>query len=141
MTALLAAQLALAAAYAGVQWTVRVLVYPQFTAVPADAWPAFHDGHSRRVARVVGPLFAGQTVTTGWLLLELPSGAPRAAVLAGAACLGTVLCITALIAVPQHRRLGRGFDAAAHRRLLHADSVRVLAATGSVLAAGWAALG
>ena len=141
MTPLLAAHLALAAGYAGVQWTVRALVYPQFTAVPADAWPAFHDGHSRRIARVVGPLFAGQLVTIAWLLVDGPPGAPRAAVLAGAGCLGTVLAVTGLVAVPQHRRLGRGFDATAHRRLLHADSVRVLAATGSVLAAGWLVLG
>ena len=141
MTVLLAAHLALAAVYAGVQWTVRALVYPQFTAVPADAWAAFHAGHSRRIARVVGPLFAGQLVTTGRLLLDTPPGAPRASVLAGAACLGTVLAVTALVAVPQHRRLGGGFDAPAHRRLLQADSVRVLAASGGVLAAGWAALG
>ena len=141
MSLLLAAHLALAAAYAGLQWTVRVLVYPQFTGVPAASWPAFHAGHSRRIARLVGPLFAGQLATTAALLLDRPPGRPLAALLCGAGCLAVVLLVTALVAVPQHRRLADGFDAAAYARLVRTDSVRVLAATGAVLAAGWLALG
>jgi len=140
VTLLLAVHLTLAAAYVGVQWTVRPLVYPQFAAVPTDAWRGFHDGHSRRIARVVGPLFAGQLLSTAWLLLDTPSGAPRAAAVAGAVCLGAVLAVTGLVAVPQHRRLGQAFDPTAYRRLLRADSVRALAATGAVLAVGWLAL-
>ena len=138
MTPLLVAHLALAAGYAGVQWTVRVLVYPQFTAVPADAWADYHRSHSRRIARVVGPLFTGQLATTGWLLVDAPPHVPRAAALAGAACLAVVLAVTGLVAVPQHRRLAHQFDAAAYRRLLQADSVRLLAAGGSVAAAALA---
>ena len=141
MSPLLATHLALAAGYAGLQWTVWGLVYAQFAEVPAGAWPAFHDGHGRRIARLVGPLFAGQLVTTGWLLLTRPPGTPPAALLCGAVCLAVVLLVTGLIAVPQHRRLTDGFDAVVHARLLRADSVRVAAATGGVLAAGWAALG
>ena len=141
MSLLVVAHLALAAGYAGLQWTVRVLVYPQFAAVPPAAWPAFHAGHTRRIARLVGPLFAGQLATTAVLLLTRPPGAPPAAALCGAGCLAVVLLVTGLVAVPQHRRLADRFDAAAHGRLLRADTVRVLAATGSVLAAGWLALG
>jgi hypothetical protein len=37
--------------------------------------------------------------------------------------------------VPLHRRLSAGFDAAAHRRLLRVDLVRVLAATADVACA------
>ena len=141
MSLLLVTHLALTAGYAGVQWTVRALVYPQFTGVPAGAWTDFHAGHSRRIARVVGPLFGGQLVTTAWLLLDRPAGAPWAAVLAGAVCLAVVLLVTALVAVPQHQRLGEGFDGAAYARLLRADTVRLVAAAGGVLAAGWLALG
>lgn len=135
------AHLAVAAAYAGFQWTVRGVVYPQFDGVPPGAFPAYERRHQQRVSRVVGPLFLGQLVTVGWLLADRPAGAPLPAVLGAAACLAVVLGVTAFGAVPLHRRLDAGWDAAAHRRLLRVDSVRAAAATVGVLAAGWLVLG
>jgi uncharacterized membrane protein len=137
---LLAVHLVLAAAYAGFQWTVRVLVYPQMTMVPPEAFPAFEHRHQRLVTRVVGPLFAGEAVTTLWLLVDRPAGTPLLAVLASAACLAVVLELTALGAVPQHRRLDRGWDRDVHRRLVHVDTLRALTATAGVAAALWALL-
>ncbi|WP_448638939.1 DUF1772 domain-containing protein [Geodermatophilus sp. URMC 63] len=137
---LLVVHLALTAAYAGFQWTVRALVYPQFAGVPAAAFPAYERAHQRRVSRVVGPLFAGQAGTTLWLLAARPGRVPLAPVLAGAACLAVVLGVTALLAVPLHRRLGEGWDAGAHRRLLRVDTVRAVAATAGTLAAAWLVL-
>jgi hypothetical protein len=61
---LLVVNLTLSAAYAGFQWTVRVLVHPQFAQVPRDAFTGYERGHQRRVTRVVGPLFVGQGATT-----------------------------------------------------------------------------
>lgn len=137
---LLVVHLALVAAYAGFQWTVRVLVYPQFARVPPAAFPAYERGHQRLVTRVVGPLFAGQGITTLLLLAVRPEGVPLLPVLAGAACLAAVLGVTAFLAVPLHRRLDAGWDARAHRRLLRVDGVRVAAATAGALAAAWALL-
>jgi hypothetical protein len=130
--------LALVAAYAGFQWTIRALVYPQFALVPLAAFPGYERRHQQRVSRVVGPLFAGQAVTTGWLLVTRTTSAP---VLAGAACLAVVLGATGLLAVPLHRRLDAGWDAVVHRRLLRVDTVRALAATGGTGAAVWLVLG
>jgi hypothetical protein len=138
---LLVVHLVLTAAYAGFQWTVRVLVYPQFAQVPAAAFPAYERAHQRRVTRVVGPLFAGQGVTTLWLLAARPDGVPLAPVLAGAACLAVVLGVTGLLAVPLHRRLADGFDDGALARLLRVDTVRALAAGAGTAAAGWLLLG
>ncbi|KQS64902.1 hypothetical protein [Modestobacter sp. Leaf380] len=141
MTALAVTHLVLVAAYAGFQWTVRVLVYPQFAGVGAG-FAAYERAHQQRVTRVVGPLFAGQGVTTVWLLvLALRGAVPAGPVLAGAGCLAVVLGVTALAAVPLHRVLDSGWDAGAHRRLLRVDTVRVVAATAGVLAAGWLVLG
>jgi hypothetical protein len=137
VSALPAVHLALVAAYAGFQWTIRALVYPQFALVPPAGFPGYERRHQQRVSRVVGPLFAGQGVTTLWLLVTRWPGAP---VLLGAACLAVVLLVTGLLAVPLHRRLDAGWDAAAYRRLLHVDSLRALAATGGVAAALWLVL-
>ena len=138
---LLAVQLLVVSAYAGFQWTVRALVYPQFAQVPPAAFPAYERRHQQRISRVVGPLFAGQGVTTLWLLADRPPGTPLPAVLAGAACLAVVLGTTGLLAVPLHRRLDRAWDDAAHRRLLRVDTVRAVAATAGAAAALWALLG
>lgn len=138
---LLALHLALAAAYAGFQWTIRVLVYPQMAVLPPEAFPAYEHRHQRRVVRVVGPLFLGQAVTTLWLLVDRPAGTPLLAVLASATCLVVVLELTALGAVPQHRRLDRGWDPAVHRRLVRVDTWRALTATAGVAAALWLLLG
>ena len=138
---LLVVHLALTAAYAGLQWTVRALVYPQFALVPPAAFPAYERRHAQRITRVVGPLFAGQGVTTLWLLADRPAGTPLAAVLVGAACLAVVLAATGLGAVPQHRRLTAAWDGAAYRRLLRVDTVRVVAATAGTAAALWTLLG
>ena len=134
---LLAVHLTLAAAYAGFQWTVRVLVYPQMAMVPPEAFPAYEHRHQRRITRVVGPLFVGQAVTTLWLLVHRPPGTPLLAVLVSAASLAVVLELTALGAVPQHRRLDRGWDPAVHRRLVHVDTLRALTATAGTAAALW----
>jgi len=61
-------------------------------------------------------------------------------VLAGAACLAAVLGVTAFRAVPLHRRLDAGWDAAAHRQLLRVDGMRVVAATAGTACAVWALL-
>ena len=57
MPALLVAHLLLVGAYAGFQWTVRVVVYPQFALVPPDRFAPDELAHQRRIRRVVGPLF------------------------------------------------------------------------------------
>ena len=137
---LLVVHLALTAAYAGFQATVRFLVYPQFARVPADAFAAYERSHQRLVTRVVGPLFAGEGVTTLLLLAVRPAGVPLLPVLAGAACLAVVLGVTALLAVPLHRRLDVGWDTGAHRRLLRVDGVRVAAAVAGTACAAWAVL-
>ncbi|MCO7218714.1 DUF1772 domain-containing protein [Klenkia sp. PcliD-1-E] len=140
MSVLAVAHLALVAAYAGFQWTVRVVVYPQMAGV-GEGFAAYERAHQQRISRVVGPLFAGQGVTTVWLLVLVVRGsAPALPVLAGAVCLAVVLATTWLGAVPQHRVLDRGWDDQAHRRLLRVDSTRVAAATAGLVAAVWLAL-
>ena len=132
---LLAVHLLVVGAYAGFQWTVRVLVYPQFAAVPPDRFADYERAHQRRISFVVGPLFAAQAVTTGWLLLDRPPGTPLALVLLAAALYGALLLVTATVAVPLHRRLDGGWDPAAHRRLLRVDALRVALATAGALVA------
>lgn len=120
-------------AYAGFQWTVRVVVYPQFSRVPASDFPAYEAAHQRRLSFVVGPLFAALVVTTALLLVLRPPTVPWWAAAGSAALLVIVLGTTAGLAVPLHRRLGAGWDIDAHTALVRADGVRVAAASANVV--------
>ena len=135
MSVLLAAHLLATVAYAGFQATVQVLVYRQFPAVPADAFPAYEAAHSRRIVPLVGVLFGACAVTTVALLAVRPHGVPLGAIIASAALFAVVLGATALLAVPEHRRLGSGFDTDAFRRLLRADLIRTVAASANAAVA------
>lgn len=135
MSLLVLGHLVAVSAYAGFQWTVHLVVYPQFTGVPGSAFVAYEDAHQRRLSRVVGPLFAAQLLTTAALAVTRPPGAPVGLVIAAAALLGAVLVTTAVVAVPQHRRLSAGWHEPSYRRLLRADAVRVAAASANVVVA------
>ena len=132
MNALLAAHLLTTAAYAGFQWTVQVLVYRQFPGVPAAAFPGYEAAHSRRISPLVGVLFGACAVTTVALLAVRPQHVALLGVVGSAVLFAIVLAATAALAVPEHRRLGDGFDASAYRRLLRADLVRTVAATANM---------
>lgn len=136
------AHLILAAAYLGFQVTIRVLVYPQFAAVDAGSFARYERRHQRLVSCVVGPLFAGLALTTcGVLVRDGAPGAPGAPSapgalgVAAAVLFAALLAVTAFGAVPQHRVLDNGFDAAAHRRLLTWDTARVVLAAGNLVVA------
>ena len=117
--------------YAGFQWTIRVLVYPQFAAVGPDEFAAYERFHQRRVSIAVGPLFA---FFGGSALAALVVG-PGVASGVAAGCFAAILAVTAFAAVPLHRRLTDGFDAAAHRRLLVVDSARLALAVAACVGA------
>ena len=123
------------AAYAGFQWTVHVVVYRQFTAVPAESFPAYERLHQQRISRVVGPLFAALVATVGWLLFDRPPGAPLWAAATGAGLVALILVVTGLAAVPLHRRLSESWDDDTFRSLLRVDLVRTLLATANLILA------
>jgi hypothetical protein len=121
--------LASSAAYAGFQWTVRVVVYPQFSAVLASDFADYERLHQRRITFVVGPLFAALVLASAWLIFDRPQQVPWWAALAAAGLVAAILGITAFAAVPLHRRLSVGWDQATYARLLAVDLLRALLAT------------
>ena len=132
VSVVLVAQLVTTAAYAGLQWTVQVVVYPQLGAVPESAFTAYERSHERRIGYVVGPLFAGLVVTTVLMWFARPAGTSIWGPALSSALLLAVLGVTGLLAVPLHRRLEQGWDPATHRRLRRVDALRVAAATANV---------
>jgi hypothetical protein len=124
-----------AAGYLGFQWTIRVLVYPQFANVGRAELAAYEQAHQRLVSWAVGPLFAALILACAAVTVRPPPGTARWLVWSGDALTALVLVVTALLAVPLHRTLSAGFDRVAHRRLLGVDTIRLLAAGANVVVA------
>ncbi len=117
---------------AGLSWTVQLVNYPLMAVVGSERFPAYEAGHAPRMAVAVGPAWAVEGLTTAWLLLAPPTGAPGWLVWAGAACAAVPVAVTLAVSVPAHARLAGGFDAAVHRRLLRTHVLRTV---------GWTAHG
>ena len=131
MTTVAALLVASTGLYAGFQWTIRVVVYPQFATVSADTFVRYEREHQRRVTIAVGPLFAFFGLSAVAAVVREPG--PASFVVAG--CYLLILAATGFGAVSQHRRLTAGFDAAAHRRLLLVDSGRLVLAVSALAVA------
>lgn len=116
--------MAAAAAHLGFQLTVTLVVYPALAATPAEAWAQAHLAHSRRIAPLVGVLYAGLLGTAAGALLTAPSPGTVVAAAATTAAIG----LTATVAGPLHVRLGRGREEGRLRSLLRIDRVRTFAA-------------
>jgi hypothetical protein len=124
-----------AAVYTGFQWTIRIVVYPQFANVGPAEFVGYELAHQRRVTWAVGPLFAALVVSTGAVVVRPPASASVWTIAAAVVLLVVILGVTGLLAVPLHRRLSAQFDVGTHRRLLMADSVRVVAAAADTVVA------
>ncbi|MET0865340.1 MAG: DUF1772 domain-containing protein [Nakamurella sp.] len=122
-----------AAGYAGFQWTVHVLVYRQFSAVPTSAFAEYERLHQRRVSFVVGPLFAALVGAAGWLLADRPPSLSWLVAALPAVLVAVILILTGLLAVPLHRRLSARWDGSAYRSLLRVDLCRTLVASVNLL--------
>ena len=119
--------------HAGFQLAVSVVVYPALAATTSGSWRSVHDAHSRRIAPLVGLVYAAALVAVvGAVLTD-----PVAAVLLAALATGVAMALTAALAAPLHSRLGRADrpDADLLRRLLLVDRLRAVAAVLALVAA------
>lgn len=125
-----------AAVHLGVQWVVHLVVYPALAeAARADdaGGPAAQVVHTRRMAVVIAPVYAGIALGTGALaLLRVPTGGTTAALaVLAAALVAAVVVLTWLGAVPAHRALLSApveHRAQLHHRLRRVDRGRLLLA-------------
>lgn len=106
----------------GIIWFVQVVHYPMFALVGVREFPNWQQRNTRQTTLVVGPPMLVELMTAAGLLLLRGD---RLAV-AGAVLLVIIWASTALLQVPAHNRLERGFDAAVHRRLVQTNWVRTV---------------
>lgn len=126
MTWLLAAQAAATLVMVGVIWMCQVAHYPLLGDV-GPTLPQYQERNVRLTTRVVGLPMLVEAATVIALLIWRPAAIPLWSALLGAALLVVIWAATVLFSVPMHGRLGQGYDAGAHRRLVTTNWIRTLA--------------
>jgi len=125
-----AAYLTAAAAHAGFQATITLMVLPALARVRPAHWRELHDRHTRTVAPLAGVAYAAVVATGAWLLVTDHGVLELVAV--GASVLA--ILVTLLGAWPIQRRLLRRDDRLL-ARLLTLDRLRLgLAVVAAALA-------
>ncbi len=132
MTSAETALVAVSGLHLGFQAVVTIVVYPALASTRPQDWDVVHADHSRRIVRLVAPLYLTVAAVCLWVLATASLDARIVLALAGHA---VAAAVTAAVAAPTHGRLGRqGPTSGALRRLLVADRAR-LAATVVAFAA------
>ena len=112
----------------GLIWLIQLVHYPLMNRVSDSQFAEFHAAHSARITWIVGPVMSLELLTAtalAWIPEVFPGTQGEAWL-----CLlltGFVFLTTAIFAVPEHTRLARGFDRAAHSRLVARNWWRTLA--------------
>src|SRR6476661_5397320 len=132
------ANLAVAAALAGLIWTIQLVHYPLFARVDAAGWPAYEAEHQRRITWLAAPLMLLDVALAAALVLAGgPLGGLRAA---GLALAVAMFAATGLFFSPLHGRLGRAHDPALIARLVAWNRWRTAAWTARAGLAIWLVL-
>jgi hypothetical protein len=125
------ANLMIAAALAGLIFTIQLVQYPLFALVGEQEWPRYGAEHRRRITWLAAPLMTANVGVALALLLESMS----AVRIVNAALAGGAFVITGLVFAPMHGRLEQRAGAGAVRVLVRANWVRTAAWTVQVAVA------
>ena len=135
---LLAAHAAATWGMTGVIWVVQIVHYPLFGRVGREEFPGYARAHAARVIPLAAPLMVAEAATAIAILFRTPAGVPPEQALAGAGLLAAIWLCTAMVQLPQHARLRRGYDDAVARALVRWNWVRtILWSVRALLAAAW----
>lgn len=117
----------------GLIWMVQVVHYPLFNDVGDENYSRYQQRHQNNISLIVGPVMLIELATAILLIWVIDERIDKTLVYMG---LGLVLLVwlsTALIQVPCHEKLARGFDPVAYRWLVNSNWIRTIAWT----ARGW----
>lgn len=121
----------------GLCWLVQRVQYPLMARVGVAGFGDYERAHVDRIGPVVAPMMLLE-LGTGLLLLASGEQAFREpAFLVASGLVVAIWLSTFLLQVPLHATLSRGFDVAAHARLVRTNWIRTIAWTlrGLLLAA------
>ncbi|MBC8009669.1 MAG: hypothetical protein H7067_06200 [Burkholderiales bacterium] len=138
---LLLAQCFVAAALAGLCWTVQLAVYalfaPLLVSIGADAFRAHHAAYTRAMGWIAAPLMIAELgLAVAWLLVATDAALART----GLALVGAIWVLTFVVIVPAHARIQSSPTETAARRLVRLNLLRTALWTARAALLAYAAL-
>lgn len=110
----------------GLIWFVQVVHYPLLRNVGGSVFVTYEKRHTTLTTWAVGPPMLIEAAAAVLLFWIRPSGIFTWQVWAGAGLLTIIWLSTALLQVPCHNLLSRGFDVAVHDRLVTTNWIRTI---------------
>lgn len=108
----------------GVIWIVQLAQYPLLAFTGANFFSQYYSRYTRAISCVV-PLPMISELVTGVFLLKIYAGSNQSFMsLVGFGLIIIIWGSTVFLQVPQHQKLEKGFDAAAHKFLVETNWVR-----------------
>ncbi len=114
----------------GLIWFVQVVHYPLFAHADRARFADFAARHQRWTTFVVAPPMLLELITAAALCVFRPKAPAPGLPEVGLALVIALWASTALLQVPQHRRLSTGYDQQAVERLVRSNWLRTLLWTG-----------
>ena len=109
----------------GLIWFVQLVHYPLFKGVGTDRFTDYQSRHQRLTTLAVGPAMLLEAFSS-MLLVWYPPPVNPALILLGAGLLLVIWVSTALLQVPCHSQLEKGFDKKVHRQLVLSNWIRTV---------------
>jgi len=123
-------QVASTLAMTGVIWMVQLVHYPLMEWVSRPEFTEYSQRHTNYITYLVGPLMLAEAATaTLWLYTAKRMGLSDTYAWTGIALVLIVWGATALLSVPCHDILTRGYDQAALDKLVSTNWIRTVAWT------------
>ncbi len=126
MTALLLAHAVSTWMMTAIIWFVQLVHYPLFLHVGEQAFTTYESVHVRRITWIVAPLMLLEALTSVLLLVTV-EGSSRAVAWIGAGLLAIIWGSTAMIQVPCHQQLEKGYQRETIVRLVTTNWIRTAA--------------
>lgn len=121
----------------GLIWMVQVVHYPLFDDVGEQNYVSYQQRHQLNITYLVGPAMLLELVTAVLMIWWPAEGVGASLVYAGVGLLGVIWISTALVQVPCHENLVKGFDPDAYRYLVNSNWVRTIAWTARGALVTW----
>ena len=121
----------------GLIWMVQIVHYPLFNDVSDTNYTRYQERHQNNITLIVAPVMLIELATAVLMIWIVDERIDQTLVYLGLGLVVLVWLSTALIQVPCHEKLVRGFDPVAYRWLVNSNWIRTIAwpARGGIVVA------
>ena len=113
----------------GLIWMVQIVHYPLFDDVGDTNYTRYQERHQNSITLIVAPVMLIELATAVLMIWIVDERIDKTLVYLGLGLVVLVWLSTALIQVPCHEKLVRGFDPVAYRWLVNSNWIRTIAWT------------